>query len=268
MTQPVRVADAAPAQQQVARPPVQQQPASEILATPGFDLAQPAQQRPAAQPVQIAEGDPAPVERAAAAAPVQPVPAQPSRTLSSDPLLAANRAQAQPTAPEPAPVQIAAADPEIAALSEVVASLGASEPPPPAPAKAEPKKPAPAKPEPKKAAPAKAEAKKPAPAKKVAPAKPDPAKAEPARHWVQIAGGANKGALPREFDRLKGKAPKLFAARAAWTTPLKATNRLLVGPFKTEKEAQAFVNSLSEAGLSGFAWTSDAGQKIEKLSAR
>ncbi|HEY7810643.1 MAG TPA: SPOR domain-containing protein [Allosphingosinicella sp.] len=102
--------------------------------------------------------------------------------------------------------------------------------------------------------------KKPA-AKPVAPA-------EPKRIWVQVAGGADKAALPREFTRLKTKAPKLLAARSAWTVPLKATNRLLVGPFKTDGEAQAFVNELKKASLTGFAWTSDAGQKIEKLSAK
>jgi cell division protein FtsN len=113
-------------------------------------------------------------------------------------------------------------------------------------------------------APAKAAAKKetPAPAKKPA------APAEPSRIWVQVAGGADKAALPREFARLKSKAPKVLAARTAWTTPLKATNRLLVGPFKTDGEAQEFVNELKKADLSGFAWTSDAGQKIEKLAAK
>jgi hypothetical protein len=74
--------------------------------------------------------------------------------------------------------------------------------------------------------------------------------------------------LPREFSRLRAKAPKALAARTAWTTPLKATNRLLVGPFKSDAEAQAFVNELKKAELSGFAWTSDAGQKIEKLAAK
>jgi hypothetical protein len=99
-------------------------------------------------------------------------------------------------------------------------------------------------------------------------AKKPAAPAEPSRVWVQVAGGADKAALPREFTQLKTKAPKLLAARTAWTTPLKATNRLLVGPFKTDKEAQDFVNELKKADLTGFAWTSEAGQKIEKLSAK
>lgn len=117
------------------------------------------------------------------------------------------------------------------------------------------------------AAPAPPEKKPPA-EKNAAPARkaPPPIPAEPSRHWVQIAGGANKASLPREFKRLQEKAPKLLGGRTAWTTPLRATNRLLVGPFKTDAEAQAFVNQLSRSELTGFSWTSEAGQKIEKLA--
>ncbi len=91
---------------------------------------------------------------------------------------------------------------------------------------------------------------------------------EPSRVWVQIAGGANESSLPREFARLKAKAPKHLGSRSAWTVPVNATNRLLVGPFATGREAQAFINELSKEGVSGFAWTSAAGQKIERLSTR
>ena len=89
---------------------------------------------------------------------------------------------------------------------------------------------------------------------------------EASRHWVQIAGGANEAAMSREFLRLKAKAPKLLSARTAWTTPLRATNRLLVGPFKTSAEAQDFVNELAKLDLPAFSWTSPAGQEIVKLA--
>jgi Flp pilus assembly protein TadD len=98
--------------------------------------------------------------------------------------------------------------------------------------------------------------------------KPKAEPAEPSRIWVQIAGGAVKTALPREYARLKAKAPKVLGTRGAWTTPLNATNRLLVGPFAGAKDAQAFVNQLKAEDLSGFAWTSPAGQKVEKLPAK
>jgi Flp pilus assembly protein TadD len=155
--------------------------------------------------------------------------------------------------PAPAPIQLAQAE---------------VKPPVPKPAakKPEPKKVEEEKPEPKKVEAKKVEPKKPE-AKKAEAKKADPAKAAPSRVWVQIAGGADKKALPREYARLKAKAPKLLGARGAWTTPLRATNRLLVGPFKTDKEAQAFVNELNKLDFEAFSWTSPAGQEIEKLAA-
>lgn len=107
-----------------------------------------------------------------------------------------------------------------------------------------------------------AAAKKEADAKEAEAKKPPP---DPARHWVQVAGGANVRDLPREWQKLVDKAPDALKGRSAWTTPLRMTNRLLTGPFKTTGEAQGFVNTLGKAGLSGFAFTSEAGQKIDKL---
>ena len=89
--------------------------------------------------------------------------------------------------------------------------------------------------------------------------------AHPARHWVQIAGGADRAALPREFARLRALAPDELGRRSAWTTPLRATNRLLVGPFASADAAQEFVNRLARRDVAAFAWTSEAGQEIERL---
>jgi len=98
--------------------------------------------------------------------------------------------------------------------------------------------------------------------------KPDPAPREPSRIWVQVAGGADRAAFPAEFARLKAKAPKLLGGRSAWVAKLNATNRLLVGPFTDAEAAQDFVNALRKADLSAFAWTSEAGEKVEKLPAK
>jgi Flp pilus assembly protein TadD len=114
---------------------------------------------------------------------------------------------------------------------------------------------------------ARKEAPKPQPAAKPQVKKPA-VPAEPSRIWVQIASGAKKESLPREFARLKAKAPALFKGKTGWTASARATNRLLVGPFKTDREARDFVNQLSKAQLDGFAWTSSAGQAVEKLPAR
>jgi tetratricopeptide (TPR) repeat protein len=121
-----------------------------------------------------------------------------------------------------------------------------------------------------------ADAKKAADAKKVADAKKaaeekkknDPKRLEPARVWVQVAGGATVGDLPKQWARVHESAPALFKGKQGWTTPLRATNRLLTGPFKSDDEAQAFVNALAKTGISAFTFSSEAGQKIEKLPAK
>ena len=214
----------------------------------------------------------APAAEPSSAGPIQPPPqSQPAevRIATLEPSPAAPRAQPGLEAPA-AEIRIAAAEPSApppqaeavpagSRLADLSATLADIAEPEPAPARTLAAKPKPAA----RSQGGQRVAVATPPAKK---AKAEPA--EPSRTWVQIAGGAVKGALPREFTRLKAKAPKVFGTRGAWTTPLNATNRLLVGPFAGAKEAQAFVNQLKAEDLSGFAWTSPAGQKVEKLPAK
>ncbi len=201
-------------------------------ASPGFSIA-PSQSPPAAAP--------------AAETPAQPTPAPVVETPAPQPAETQVAAAAEPSAPLPQ----SEGAPGGSRLADLSAAIATVDDPKAAPAKLKP------------ATRAAAAAAKPQP-KKAKPAPP----AEPSRVWVQVAGGAQKAALPREFARLKAKAPKLLGSRTAWTVPLNATNRLLVGPFAGSKEAQAFVNQLKAADLSAFAWTSAAGQKVEKLPAK
>lgn len=94
------------------------------------------------------------------------------------------------------------------------------------------------------------------------------ARANPPRIWVQVAGGAREGDLPKAYAAVKGKAPDAFSGRGGWSTPLRATNRVLTGPFKTDAEARAFVNQLAKAGISAFSFTSSAGQPVTKLAGK
>ncbi len=113
------------------------------------------------------------------------------------------------------------------------------------------------------AAKAKADAKAVADAKAEA-AEKKAARAQPERYWVQVAGGATQGDLHKAWKNVRGKS-SLLASRAGYTTPLRATNRVVTGPFKTQEEAQAMVNRLSKDGVSAFTFTSEAGQKMTKL---
>lgn len=249
-----------------------------------------------AAPASAAGIPPAPAPNSVAAAPERPsaetLPesARPDQVASS--AAPANAVAARPEPAPPGPARVGQEDSVLAAIVagitipgeelQIVSAEPVELPPeparvaattPPAP-KPEPAKPvARPKPEPAKMEPAKGkDAKKPEPArpdpkaKKPDPKK-DPAKAEPKRVWVQVAGGANVASLPKAWKAVVARAPAAFRGKSGWWTPLRATNRLLTGPFKTAAEAQTFVNTLGKSGVSGFVVTSEAGQKVTRLAA-
>ena len=95
--------------------------------------------------------------------------------------------------------------------------------------------------------------------------KKDEEKSAPERVFVQVAGGANKDDMDKAWAGLKKKAPDLMKGHTPQTAPVHATNRLLVGPFKNDDEAQAFVNKMAAKGLSGFTVKTPKGTKVEKV---
>ena len=85
-------------------------------------------------------------------------------------------------------------------------------------------------------------------------------------HWVQLAGGSNQGRMASEYKKLSAKAGRLLKSRTGYVTGGKDYFRLLVGPFDSKGESQAFVNKLEKEGVDGFSWTrTPAKIKIEKL---
>lgn len=244
------VAQGGPAVPQPAAPTVPQ-PAAPTRAAAAQALPDAARpQLPAQQPVTRAVAAVAP--RAAAT----PVPPGPARAGEEDSVLASIVANLTIPAEElevvsARPVELPPSTPAAAPAPAATAPKPRAEPAKPAQAKEE-KKAAPAKPEPK--------AKKPAPK-----AKPEP---EPSRIWVQVASGANEGSLARAWSAAAAKAPAAFKGKTGWWLPVRATNRVLAGPFKTNAEAQAFVNTLARSDVAAFVVTSEAGQKVSKLSAK
>ena len=91
------------------------------------------------------------------------------------------------------------------------------------------------------------------------------AKANPARHWVQVAGGANKSTLPRSWADLKEKWPKQLAGRSPWTLHYRFTNRLLIGPFASSDAAQDWVSDRAKEGMSAFRVETNAGDPVERV---
>jgi pyruvate/2-oxoglutarate dehydrogenase complex dihydrolipoamide acyltransferase (E2) component len=91
--------------------------------------------------------------------------------------------------------------------------------------------------------------------------------ANPSRVWVQVLTGANRDVMGREWQRMVREA-SVLRARKPYITPWRSNFRLLTGPFDSDDDAQAFLNQLRRAGVSGFQWTSPAGQAVPRARAR
>tara|TARA_B110001454_G_scaffold218569_2_gene246934 strand:- start:818 stop:1267 length:450 start_codon:yes stop_codon:yes gene_type:complete len=88
--------------------------------------------------------------------------------------------------------------------------------------------------------------------------------ANPARYWVQIGTGRNKSALAFTLKRMK-KEHDALAKQDGFSAAWGATNRLVVGPFKSLERAKAVEGDLKKAGSDAFVWRSDAGEELEAL---
>ncbi|MFN3944403.1 MAG: SPOR domain-containing protein [Allosphingosinicella sp.] len=258
----VEAAPQAPGFQLQATAPQPQPPQAQPQPQPQPAPVQP-QAQPQPAPVQTAAVQPVALPPASAPGPVQAAPprreerpgfedvaALVSSLPANEPARPAAQPAPQPARPTPAPTPSPSPAPAPQRQAEVPARA-------PATAQRTAEAPAAARNAPAAQRPAAA-------AQRREPARP----AHPERHWVQVAGGANKATLPREWNRLKEQAPALLGNRTAYTTPLRATNRLLVGPFDTARAAQEFVNQLARADISAFSWTSPEGQEIERLPNR
>lgn len=91
----------------------------------------------------------------------------------------------------------------------------------------------------------------------------------PSRIWVQVATGRDKNALNFDWKRMVREAPELFKGQRPHIASWGQTNRLLAGPFASQKEANAFLVSLKKQGITGgFIWTSPAGQVVDAVGAK
>ncbi|MGC1269822.1 MAG: SPOR domain-containing protein, partial [Croceibacterium sp.] len=109
--------------------------------------------------------------------------------------------------------------------------------------------------------PPKPETAKPAPAKPAPPPKP----VIPSRHWVQIATGRDLGALGFDWRRLKREAGGLLDKHQPQYADWGQTNRMVVGPFASVREAEQFVGKLKDKKLDSFRFTSDQGEEVKPL---
>lgn len=103
-------------------------------------------------------------------------------------------------------------------------------------------------------------------AKTKAKAPPPPPKPKyPSRIWVQVGTGRDKDALAFDWRRYNKTQGKLFKGKDAYVAKWGKTNRLLAGPFASDKAAQAFLADLKKADINSFAFTSKEGEQVDPL---
>lgn len=121
-----------------------------------------------------------------------------------------------------------------------------------------------------KAAEAKAKAKADAEAKAKAEAAEKAKKpSHPSRIWVQIGVGRDKSAIAFDWRRYTRENAVLLKGHSPYVSEMGRTNRVLIGPFATQKAANAFLVDAKKQGFSdALPWTSPAGQVVDPLSAK
>ena len=64
------------------------------------------------------------------------------------------------------------------------------------------------------------------------------------------------------------KEHEALAKYDGWSAPWSATNRLVVGPFKSLEKAKDAVADLKKAGSDAFVWRSDAGEELQPVGGK
>lgn len=91
----------------------------------------------------------------------------------------------------------------------------------------------------------------------------------PSRIWVQVGVGRDKAAIGYDWRKFVKGDPALFKGRQPYVSDMGRTNRILAGPFETQRAASDLLTKLKKADFAGaFVWTSSAGQVVDPLAAK
>lgn len=92
------------------------------------------------------------------------------------------------------------------------------------------------------------------------------ARRQPARIWVQIGVGRNKEAIAFSWRRWIKQSPALLKGRTPYVAQMGRTNRVVVGPFASDRAAESFRAEAKKAGFDdALPWNSDAGEAVDAL---
>ena len=86
----------------------------------------------------------------------------------------------------------------------------------------------------------------------------------PGKVWLQLASGS-ADALPRQFQRLKSQNRELFDGITGFVAKSPDRDRLVIGPFRGQSDAEIFAEDLQTIGIDAAKWTNSDSDRIVPL---
>jgi Flp pilus assembly protein TadD len=83
--------------------------------------------------------------------------------------------------------------------------------------------------------------------------------------WLQLASGSNAAALSGQFQQIKSKNSELFDGIPGYIARSPDRARLLVGPFRSAKDAETFAEDLQTVDVSSFKYSNSPADQIVPL---
>ena len=83
--------------------------------------------------------------------------------------------------------------------------------------------------------------------------------------WLQLATGSDAAALPGQFQRMKSRNSELFDGIPAYVAKSGDRARLVIGPFRSDTDADTFAADLETVDINAFKWSNSATDQIVPL---
>ena len=83
--------------------------------------------------------------------------------------------------------------------------------------------------------------------------------------WLQLASGSNAAALNSQFQQIKSKNSELFDGIPGYVARSPDRARLVVGPFRSARDADTFAEDLQTVDVNAFKWSNSPSDQIVPL---
>ena len=83
--------------------------------------------------------------------------------------------------------------------------------------------------------------------------------------WLQLASGSNAAALSSQFQQIKSKNSELFDGIPGYVAKSPDRARLVVGPFRSARDADTFAEDLETVDVTAFKWSNSPSDQIVPL---